>query len=191
MGSESERWTRLNDLLDTKKFSHEVVTDVSVDCSLDEFFEKFLADDAPYSQKTHHISSGDKKVEVTNWESKGDFESTRLITYDVAVPLYIAAVSGSGKAEKKQTLTKIPGHGICILTQTKILGLPMTDCFYVEDCILVKSLPNGGIQLSIKFQTHFVKFTMFKGMIKNGNIKEYTGFHTKYVTYVKTSLDEK
>jgi len=186
-GNDEKSFKIFNDLLHSKKFTQKIAMDVTVDCSLDQFFSTFLADDATHSLRSHHVATGDTDVKETNWESKGEMEFTRLISYKH--PLNVPIGPPFGEAEKTQTLTKIPGQCLCILTKTVICDVPMTDCFYVEDCLLVKCLPEGGIGISLMFDIHFVKSTMFKRIITMTSVSALTKFHSEYIKFIQVNLD--
>lgn len=93
-----------------------------------------------------------------------------------------------GQAEKTQTLTKFGHYGLCVVTHTWIHGVPLADCFYVEDCLLVKANPKGGISISIMFDICFVKRTMFKNIISMTAINDITNFFKEYVKVVQDKV---
>ena len=93
-----------------------------------------------------------------------------------------------GQAEKTQTLTKFGHRGLCVVTHTWIHGVPLADCFYVEDCLLVKVDPKGGITISIMFDLCFVKRTMFKNIILMTAINDITKFFEEYVKVIQDKV---
>ena len=95
-----------------------------------------------------------------------------------------------GKAEKTQILSRFDNHGMYILSKTWIKDVPMTDCFYVEDCLLVSSNTDGGVSVSIKFDLTFVRRTMFRKVITMTSVSELSRFHKGYVDFIEDILSK-
>jgi len=149
-----------------------------------------LSDDAPTSLASHHQALGDLDVKATQWENTDGFAKKRFIKYDhpINIPLSIAPPAGS--ATKTQIMRRFGDNGICIDTETWISDVPLADCFYVADRLLVASNPEGGISLTIQFGNCFVKRTMFKGIIAATSVSDVTTFHKAFVTLIVGTLPD-
>ena len=148
-----------------------------------------MANNAPASIASHHEATGDLDVEVTDWESThnndGITAKKRYITYKHPIKISLAIAPPAGAATKTQLLQRYGDHGISIETETWINDVPLADCFYVADKMLVASKPEGGISLTIRFGTCFVKRTMLKGVIASTSVRDVTNFQKGYVELVQ------
>lgn len=95
-----------------------------------------------------------------------------------------------GQAEKTQVFTYFGNHGFGVITETWIHGVPLADCFYVEDCLLVKEDPNGGISISIMFDITFVQRTMFRNIISITAINDVTKFFKEYIQIIQRRVQQ-
>ena len=156
-------------------------------CSVDQFYETFLVDDATSSIVSYHKQSGDMEVEASNWEfSRQDNGFQRRISY--RHPVHVPMGPPSGRADKTQILKRFGNFGLCIVSKTWVNDVPMTDCFYVEDCLLVSSNAEGGISVSIMFDLCFIKRTMFKNLITMTSINELSKFHSGFLHVIEEKL---
>jgi hypothetical protein len=147
--------------------------------TLHAFYEKFLRDDAVASLVKHHEASGDLDSKATQWERSSKVSQKRLITYNHPIKIPLSIAPPTGAATKTQVMRRFP-NGICVDTETWINDVPLADCFYVADRLLVASNPDGGVLLTIKFGNCFVKRTMFKNIIASTSVRDVTDFHKGY-----------
>ncbi len=124
----------------------------------------------------------------TKWVGN-QFTKKRQITYDhpIVVPLSIAPPAGA--ATKSQTMTRYGDRGICVDTETWINDVPMADCFYVADRLLVSSHSDGGVLLTIKFGNVFIKRTLLKRVIESTSVRDVTAFQKGWMGAIQQYLD--
>jgi len=158
-----------------------------VGCNLDEFYKKFVSNDATFSLTKHHQNSGDLDVIETEWKNTDGSEQEREIKYNHPINIAMAIAPPAGAATKTQKLWRYGNTGIRIDTETRISNVPMASCFYVADRMLVSSLPGGGISLTIMFGNVFVKSTMFKGIIAATSVRDVTDFQKTYVEVIQSA----
>lgn len=95
----------------------------------------------------------------------------------------------SAKAKKEQHLRMYSENGLCLDTRTTVSGVPVSDCFHVDDRLLIEPEPSGGSCLSIKFEVRFTKNTMFKKLVKITTGDEIKKFWQNYESFVKQTLE--
>jgi hypothetical protein len=76
-------------------------------------------------------------------------------------------------AKKHQRLHKYGGFGICVDTSSRVHDVPLTDCFFLDDRLLVESTEDGGIILTLRFEIRFIKSTMFRRIIERTTKDEF------------------
>lgn len=178
-------------------YSTVVVQDEELEISIEDFFSKFLADDAPFSIAKFLERRGDSNLKATSWEyecgsidasqksDSGNFQ-TRVITY--THPVNAPMAPPQADARKKQRLIKFP-TAICVETKTFVDDVPMTDCFYVADRIRAEAnSDNTRVFLTLEFEVTFVKSTFFQSIINKTASKEFAGFFNEMGLYMKSSL---
>ena len=186
---------------------------VNLDCSVKDFFETFLADSSQVSLAFCHEKNGSFDVSDSKWSFIEGGKMQRKIRYKspVYVPSkFIFAVSivnllytfktqcschsivgpPHGQAEKTQTLAQFGHHGLCVITKTWVHGVPMADCFYIEDCLLVKADANGGVLVSIMFDISFVQRTLFKNVISMTAINDVNKFFKNYIDMIQKKVQQ-
>ncbi|KAI2501156.1 protein of unknown function (DUF4782) [Fragilaria crotonensis] len=143
-----------------------------IPCSLEKFFELFLSDDAVYSIPNFMAGEGDFNVVTSHWkatETKGSKSRTIEYSHPINAPL----APPNAKARKEQRLRRFLNQGISIETDTYVDDVPMTDCFYVTDRILVSANDDGTVTVAAYFDIRFVKSTMFRSIIANTTRSEF------------------
>jgi hypothetical protein len=110
---------------------------------------------------------GDFELHTTPWKvvPDGTGELTRTISY--SHPINAPMAPPSAHATKTQTCQVYGDAGICLKTRTIVIDVPMTDCFHVQDRILVEPMPDGGVSVTADFKINFVKQTIFKHIINS------------------------
>eukprot|EP00588_Corethron_pennatum_P019503 CAMPEP_0194325732 /NCGR_PEP_ID=MMETSP0171-20130528/32541_1 /TAXON_ID=218684 /ORGANISM="Corethron pennatum, Strain L29A3" /LENGTH=427 /DNA_ID=CAMNT_0039085009 /DNA_START=69 /DNA_END=1352 /DNA_ORIENTATION=- len=176
-------WMDLRDATEPS-FRGSVIENLALPYSLDEFFDSFLRDGANYSLPVYQRDViGDTELEVSPWTTAEDGHSTRSITY--RHPINAPVGPPSALASKKQTLRRFGSFGLCLDSRTTAKGVPVADCFHVDDRILVESTPEGGVSLQAKYEVRFVKRTMLKKVVKTASASEVKDFFVGYETFLK------
>ena len=129
-------------------------------------------------------SNGDKDVSVSHWNDEGShFKRTMEYSHPINAPL----APPEARARKEQRYRRFGDFGLSIETDTFVDDVPMADCFYVTDRILVKPTANG-VQLKVEFDIRFVKTTMFRSIIANTTRREFVKGFQKLFVVMETSL---
>lgn len=113
--------------------------------------------------------NGDKDLSASPWKQDG-IQWKRTIEY--SHPINAPLAPPEARARKEQRYRRFGDHGLSIETDTFVDDVPMADCFYVTDRILVKSTENG-VRLTGEFDIRFVKTTMFRSIISNTTRREF------------------
>jgi len=140
-------------------------------CTLNEFFDKYVADDALYPYETYMQSSGDTVLEVTPWKKEENGVYARIIEYNHPVNAPLAPPMA--RARKEQRYRRYGENGLSIETDTYVEDVPMADCFYVTDRVLVEPNADGAVVVLAEFDMRFVKSTMFRALISNTTQSEF------------------
>lgn len=162
-----------------------IVQDMSLKCSLDQFFDRFLADEAEFSMAKYMQSRGDSQIVTSHWKSQDDDRiQTRIIHYRHPVNAPLAPPQAG--ARKEQTLSRFGNLGLCLETRTIVDDVPMCDCFHVDDRIRIQRSPqqNDVTTISIEFQITFVKSTLFKSIIAKTTHEEMHNFLKNLGEYI-------
>jgi hypothetical protein len=157
---------------------------LALNITVDTFFDMFLSDDAVVSIAAHHEATGDENVRCTQWEQSNKFTMKRLVTYNHPIDIPLAIAPPAGSATKTQIMQRFE-EGLCVDTETWISDVPLADCFYVADRLLVSTNPDGGILLTITFGNCFVKPTLFRRIIASTSTRDVSAFHKAYVDKIK------
>lgn len=164
--------------------------DIILDITLDDFFAQFLSEDATASLASHHQASGDLDVKTTKWQFEDSLTQKRCISYKHPIASQIAIAPLAGAATKTQIIRRYGDHGICVDTETWVNDVPLADCFYVVDRLLVSSTDEGAISLTVKFGVSFIKRTMFRSIITATAIKDVTAFHRGFIDLVQKTVGD-
>jgi len=186
-----EREEELREAMDAayEGYKQIVAKNTQLDCTVDQFFNTFLADDAPHSLVSHHEKCGDTDIRKTKWQDNGvSDEFCRRIAYKHSVNIPMGP--RFGEAEKTQVMKRFNGHGLIIVSKTWVNDVPLTDSFYVEDCLLVSSNLEGGISLSLIYDLKFVKNTMFKKVITLTTVGELSRFYGGFLELINDGVSE-
>jgi len=169
------------------RLSEKVTVNLELNVTVDEFFDMFLSDDAALSLASHHEATGDENVTCTKWQQQPSnmFTMKRLITYSHPIDIPLAIAPPAGSATKTQIMKRCQ-EGICIDTETWISNVPLADCFYVADRLLVCTNPSsGGVFLTVMFGNCFVKPTLFQRIIASTSTRDVTMFHKAYIEKIQ------
>mmetsp|Transcript_21065 Transcript_21065/g.26793 ORF Transcript_21065/g.26793 Transcript_21065/m.26793 type:complete len:400 (-) Transcript_21065:110-1309(-) len=159
-------------------------------CSIDEFYNYFLKDNAEYSMEFYQREAcGDTDIETSEWENSEDpFMQTRTMKY--LHPVNAPMAPPLAPSSKRQELRRFGDHGIYLDTKTRVNGVPMADYFFVEDRLIVEPNPEGGVILKSKFEMRFVKKTMLKQLIENITKGESIEWCKKYAEMARKAVGE-
>lgn len=156
-------------------FSHYIIIQYAQDkvlaCNLTEFFDTFFADDAPCPYSTFMESSGDTILNGTPWKKDENDVFVRTIEY--THPVNAPLAPPEARARKEQRYRRYGTAGLSIETDTYVEDVPMADCFYVTDKLLVEPNEDEAVVLLAEFDIVFIKQTMFRSLIANTTKSEF------------------
>lgn len=154
-------------------------------CTMDEFFSLFLADTAPHSLSHFLRSRGDTELEATTWNA----DDERIVRY--MHPVNAPLAPPAARARKEQHYERYGNH-LVVKTRTVVDDVPMTDCFFVADRILVEpGVEEDGtcfVSVRMEFEITFVKSTMFQGLIRKTTSSEFTDFFQALAEFMRNAV---
>ena len=189
-------------------------------CTMDDWFQLFFADDSSYSMKNYQISKvGDTNVKFGIWTTANNSSSImfpekieRKITYTHPLTGSI----GPSKADtfRHQLLERYGKFGAVLTSKTTVgQNVPMGDCFHVEDEWIIEKQqqhhshsngnnkndgerntmlpPSVSLVLTVKFRLVFTKRTMLKSIITKNCASETTNWFAGYVKMIRNALRSK
>lgn len=167
---------------------------ISHQCKVDEFFESFFSDaaDHPIEHYQRHVI-GDSEVRTTPWSMiVTDCDTCyttkeRLITFRHKVSAPVGPPTA--RATKHQRCYMFGNHGFVIETQTTLKDVPNSDCFRVEDRIVVEQFKDEAINITIGVQVLFMKNTIWKKLIERMTKTESDAWFQGYVQMLRDALD--
>ena len=173
---------------DTKEsYSECTVEKLHLPCSIQMFVEKFIKDNAEYSIPKFMMEYGDEDFECSLWESSEDGASKcRKLEY--THPVNAPMAPPKARARKEQTYRIYGSDGFVLETRTYVSDVPMTDCFYVADRVLVGAVDKETISVSIFFDIRFVKSNMFKSIISRTTKNEFETMMQRLSAYLTRAL---
>ena len=163
-----------------------IVDNITLNCSLDRFVTLFVQDEADYSLSRYLEGRGDMSLKASRWKKVNDIESTRTISY--THPMNIPLAPPQADASKEQKYMRYGKYGLMIETKTIVRDVPMADCFYVADRLVVKPEGEGKVKLRMEFDITFIKSTMFKGIISKTTTSELTSYLNDFAGYISQSM---
>jgi hypothetical protein len=218
-------WSKARQSSPTKRKEWKVALEPTLlpDCSLDDWFDLFFSDDAVFSLARYQLEHvGDRDVSFHPWRKKkssngggGGDESTggsavtadendgipeleREISY--IHPIGGGSMIGPSEAEtfRVQSLKRYGDFGAILRNVTTVgKGIPMGDCFRVEDQWMLEAkafdgaaaAPCSSLTLSVSFRVVFVKRTMFKGIIQKNTLSETKDWFQGYSKMLLSALE--
>lgn len=175
-----EAWSKEKQCQESN-FTERAVDGLKVKCSIGDFFDKFLADDASHSVEQFQTDQiGDTQVQATNWILEDDGSMTRTITFCHPISNKFGVGPSSAMATRRQTLKRYGDFGMCMEASTAIEGVPAADTFYVSDRWLLEE-SGAAIKFTVLYKTVFTKRTMFKRMIEQSTKSELKSWYEGYV----------
>jgi VAD1 Analog of StAR-related lipid transfer domain len=195
----SDAWTSMkNQATTTIVYDKIVVSNHELqNCTVGQFYEAFMADNATFSLARFLEQRGDYELRSTAWENismttesvenVAPQQQKRVVKY--MHPVNVPMAPPQAGARKEQTLRRYGDVGIVVETQTFVDNVPMTDCFYVADRVSAEASNNNSVTVTIEFGITFVKSTMFKGIISKKTAAEFTA-HCKAMAQYMTDAVE-
>mmetsp|Transcript_34065 Transcript_34065/g.37642 ORF Transcript_34065/g.37642 Transcript_34065/m.37642 type:complete len:486 (-) Transcript_34065:40-1497(-) len=180
---------------ESKRENEEVIVKgFMLDCTLGDFFDLFLADDAPYSVPGFQESKiGDTELEVSKWtidDSDHPSVMARAISFRHPISNKLGFGPSSTIARRKQTLHRHETFGICMYTTTNIKGVPASNTFYVSERWLIESIGsnNSQICLTILNEIVFTKRSLLKQVITSSTRDEVRGWYKHYLKMLSSQV---
>ena len=188
---------------------------VTLQCSLDSYFDLFFQDQAPYAVDRYQREEiGDFDIEVTQWKDgetteKGTKQPIKVRTRKIQFmhPLKNALGPSKAKTTRLQRLHRFDYNlGICWENTTTVEGIPAADCFRIEDRWVFEPIPAinsdpsdsrnmatempqpSAIKLTVTFRIVFFKRTMLKSLIQKNVRQENRNWVHGYVAMVEKVL---
>jgi hypothetical protein len=182
-----EEWIQAKE---ASKYDKIVVQDHVLTCNLDTFFDMFLCDGAKYSITKFLEGRGDSNLTTSVWKDGHDCGSySRKIHYTHPVNAPLAPPQAGDR--KDQSYRRYGDHGLRIETKTHVDDVPMADCFYVADRVLVEPSQDGdSVSVTMEFSITFVKATMFKSIISKTTASEFVKVFESMANFMSRSLGD-
>lgn len=171
-------------------YSEKAVERHELPCSLETFFELFIGDDAKYSVPTFMKESGDEELQCSPWKDDSKDGVTKRRTVEYTHPINAPMAPPMARARKEQSYQIFGEKGIILETKTYVADVPLTDCFYVADQILVEPVDDHRVSVTMSFSLEFVKSTMFKSIIMRTTKGEFQSFMQRLANFMSTSLGQ-
>lgn len=174
------------DVLDhSATYTETVIGKHEYPCSLDRFIELFIKDESEFPLPAFMQESGDEEIQCSPWEQRADGMLTRTIEY--THPVNAPMAPPMARARKEQSYRKYGRYGMILQSKTYVSDVPMTDCFYVADQILVEPV-DDKVAITMAFHIKFVKSTMFEGFIARTARSEFHAFMQRWAGFISKSL---
>lgn len=136
---------------------------------------------------------GDKEIKTSRWRpttKDGFLARSRIVRY--IHPINQPLAPPNPRARKEQTYQRFGDYGIFVETKTHVDDVPMADCFFVKDRLLVTASDKkeGYVLVTMEFELEFVKSTMFRRVITKTTSSEMSKFFESMKDYFLISLGE-
>mmetsp|Transcript_23765 Transcript_23765/g.34658 ORF Transcript_23765/g.34658 Transcript_23765/m.34658 type:complete len:186 (-) Transcript_23765:315-872(-) len=142
--------------------------------------------------ENYQRNNGDTDLDVSFWQLSEDdgFSLVRSIKY--IHPINAPLAPSKADALKKQRFQRYGNHGMLLRTQTIVKDVPLTDCFYMDEQILLEpQLDGSGILFTMMFDVRFIKKTLFRLLITRTTTVECDKGSYHYCSMVKNTLNTK
>jgi hypothetical protein len=165
---------------------------LSLACSLDVFFQQFLADNAPYSLDRYQRDYiKDQDVKITTWHVDPDGNYSRTLTFTHPIKNTLGLGPSSAHTTRHQRLCRFRGLGMVLENTTVIGGIPYADAFHVQDHWVIAADGDYIVQVLVCYDTRFTKLALFKAMIEKSVRKETKEWFIGYTTMLQEALMDK
>lgn len=184
-----EGWKK-EKLAHESRFQERAIDDLKLNCSLSDFFDRFLADDAPHSLISYQENViGDTQVKATKWILADDECMTRTISFCHPIGNKFGIGPSSTMATRKQTLHRYGDFGLSLATVTNVIGIPASDAFHVADRWLVEQISSDQISFTALHGIIFTKRTVFKRVIETSTMSEIQKWYKGYSTMLTNQIE--
>ena len=171
------------------KFKERAVDELKLNCSLSDFFDRFLADGALHSVTRYQEQViGDTQVQATKWILGDDECMTRTISFCHPIDNSYGIGPSSVMATRRQKLQRYGDFGLCMATATYVDGIPFSDAFHVADRWLVEQITSEEIRFTVLHDTVFTKRTIFKRTIQASTKAEIHSWYKGYVAMLMAQV---
>lgn len=181
-------WMQItNNMTDYKEH---VIKDRELLCSLCQFVEEFVQNNARHSIGEFMTQIGEMDVNVSQWEDDTE-GSAQKRSIEYTHPVDVPMAPPTARARKEQTYRRYGDRGLILETKTFVSDVPMTDCFYVVDVMRVEARDDGKkVSMDIHFDIHFVKSTIFRSIIERTTKSEFEKFFHTMANFVDVNLGD-
>jgi VAD1 Analog of StAR-related lipid transfer domain len=178
-------------LSEIAEYGVHVIKDRELNCSLDRFVDTFVNDDSPHSIVEFMRENGEMDIHASEWKDD-DAGLARSRTVEYTHPVDVPMAPPTARARKEQTCRKYGDHGLIFETRTFVSDVPMTDCFYVADAVVVEARREGKnvVSLNMHFDIRFVKSTMFQSLIARTARNEFEKYFQTMESFMAKSLGD-
>ena len=154
--------------------------------TIEEFFQKFIADDAPLSYQKYQANTGDKEVEVEPWAASSSASALAGCTRDMRFlkPVAIPA-KPFARALMIQRYQRFGDSGFTIASSTRMEDVPYCDFFTVEVLLIAKSSGDNELTVSTSYEVKFIQSTMFRRFIEGSTNPDVKKWNEDFVNYIK------
>ena len=200
-----------------KSYPHSIINSQRIpNYTLEEFYKTFLDGNGSHSLEVFHDEIiGDKNINFSNWnlidddntatrtleqEEEEEEESTlSLLRYkqqkrsiSFLHPRNAKLGPSTVPTKRQQVCTIYPSStGIIVSTETKLDGVPYSDCFLVEEEWVIEPCNDTNeVEFSSRYHINFVKPTMMKKIIGNQTKQELKNWYKIYLKYILSSKEE-
>lgn len=150
-----------------------------------QFFDLFIAENAPFSFETYFRSRGDTELEFAAWvanEEMGGFTRDVKFRTKINGPPIGPKTTRCEIAQQYQ----IQPSKLTLKSSCKALDVPFSDKFLVEQEWIVLSIGPDRSVLRISAAVNFVKSTMFRSIIESRSKHDITKDHEAWLSEMRT-----
>lgn len=168
---------------DDPPYQKVVIEGMELPCSLTDFYNTLLADDAPWSiPRFQRDIIGDSEIECSDWaiDETGDQSlMRRTISFRHPINLDFGLGKFTALARREQRLRQFGTYGISLETSSFVKGVPASECFHVDDRWFLEQ--RGGVVLfTVKYETRFSGRTILKRLISQSTESEVLDWYKCY-----------
>jgi hypothetical protein len=165
------------------------VDSLKLNCSVSDFFDRFLSDDAPFSIPRYQAREvGDSSVKATKWVLDDAGYMTRKISFIHPISNSLGIGPSSARAERVQKLRRFGDFGLSMATVTNVRDIPACDAFHTTDKWFVDGIDDNNVSFSVLNETVFTKRSMLKRVIQSSVATEVRGWYEGYTAMLLSTL---
>lgn len=157
--------------------------------TIEEFYKKFISDDAPLSFAKYQADTGDKDVNTSPWtESVGSFGCTREMRFlkPVAIPAKPYA-----RATMIQQFKRFGDHAITVASSTRMEDVPYCEFFTVEVLLTARATAENELTLVAYYEVKFIQSTMFRRFIEGNTNPDVKKWNEEFMVFIRDNLSDK